>query len=101
MGHKREAPARFQFLIFDKSNEYFMIIERTWRVQEGEGDLFVCSVVGAGLTVGRRNPGVGPHTVGQSVRQRGDLYLGGHSDNCQYIYLYEHFRLSLWLIYLS
>lgn len=47
----------------------------TWRVEEGVGDVFVCSIVGTRLTVGWWDPAVGFHTVGQGFRQRRHFYL--------------------------
>lgn len=50
-------------------------VERTWRIEEGVGDLLIRPVVGARLTVGGRDSGVGSNTVGQRFRQRGHVHL--------------------------
>lgn len=57
----------------------------TWRVEEGVGDLFVCSVVGTRLTVGWWDSGVGFHTVGQGFRQRRHFYLEDHTHTKFYV----------------
>lgn len=49
--------------------------KHTWRVEEGVAEVFVCSVVGARLTVGRGDSGVWADTVGQTLGQRRHLHL--------------------------
>lgn len=50
-------------------------VERTWRIEEGVGDLLIRPVVGTRLTVGGRDSGVRANTVGQRFRQRRHVHL--------------------------